>query len=74
MAEQPSIEQIRHTAAHVMAEAVLQSGGQVRHRPAIENGFYYDFDLPRPLTPDDLEAITALMKPASARKPLVRRR
>ncbi len=75
MAEQPSIEQIRHTAAHVMAEAVLQlfPGAKFGIGPAIENGFYYDFDLPRPLTPDDLEAITALMKASiQARKPLVR--
>lgn len=50
---------LRHSLAHVMAQAVLQEfpEGKVAIGPPIENGFYYDFDLPRPLTPEDLTAI-----------------
>ncbi len=50
--------------SHVMAEAVLQMfpDAQIAIGPAIENGFYYDFDLPRTLTSDDLEEITQRMK------------
>ena len=47
---------MRHSAAHVMAEAVLDlfPGTKLGIGPAIDDGFYYDFQLPRPLTPDDL--------------------
>ncbi len=57
------LAKMRHSAAHVMAEAVLERfpGAKLGIGPAIENGFYYDFDLPRPLTPDDLEAIERRM-------------
>jgi threonyl-tRNA synthetase len=50
--------------AHVMAEAVLQifPEGKIAIGPPIENGFYYDFDLPRSLRPEDLEDITERMK------------
>ncbi len=49
---------IRHSAAHVMAQAVLEEfpEGKYAIGPPIQDGFYYDFDLPRPLTPEDLEA------------------
>jgi threonyl-tRNA synthetase len=55
---------LRHSAAHVMAEAVLQEfpEGKIAIGPPIEDGFYYDFDLPRPLTPDDLAAIEERMR------------
>jgi len=55
---------LRHSASHVMAEAVLElfPDAKLGIGPAIENGFYYDFDLPRPLTPDDLEVISERMK------------
>src|SRR5262245_18116391 len=55
---------LRHSAAHVMAEAVLQEfpDAKIAIGPPIEDGFYYDFDLPRPLTPDDLAAIEAHMR------------
>ncbi|MGI6466105.1 MAG: threonine--tRNA ligase [Sphaerochaetaceae bacterium] len=55
---------IRHSMSHVMAEAVLQMfpSAQIAIGPAIENGFYYDFDLPRPLTKDDLDEISDRMK------------
>ena len=53
----PELEVVRHSASHVMAEAVLKLFPEAKLGigPAIENGFYYDFDLPRPLTPEDLE-------------------
>jgi threonyl-tRNA synthetase len=55
---------LRHSAAHVMAEAVLElfPDGKIAIGPPIEDGFYYDFDLPRPLTPDDLQAIEERMR------------
>ncbi len=55
---------IRHSASHVMAQAVLEKFPEAKLGigPAIENGFYYDFDLPRPLTPEDLVEIEARMK------------
>ncbi|MGD8519093.1 MAG: threonine--tRNA ligase [Anaerolineae bacterium] len=58
------IYKLRHSTAHVMAEAVLEMfpEGKLAFGPPIENGFYYDFDLPRPLTPEDLEQIEARMK------------
>jgi threonyl-tRNA synthetase len=61
---------LRHSAAHVMAEAVLDMfpEGKVAIGPPIEDGFYYDFDLPRPLTPDDLEQIEARMREIIAGK------
>ena len=54
----------RHSAAHIMAEAVLMMFPEAKYAigPPIENGFYYDFDLPRPLTPDDLAQIDKLMR------------
>jgi threonyl-tRNA synthetase len=54
---------MRHSAAHVMAEAVLALFPDARLGigPAIRDGFYYDFDLPRPLTPDDLAEIERRM-------------
>jgi threonyl-tRNA synthetase len=57
------IEKVRHSAAHIMAEAVLSLFPDAKFAigPAIENGFYYDFELPRPLTPDDLSVITDKM-------------
>ena len=54
---------MRHSMAHVMASAVLKMFPDAKFAigPAIENGFYYDFDLPRKLTPDDLEKIESHM-------------
>lgn len=58
------LEVIRHSMAHVMAEAVLEMfpDAQIAIGPAIENGFYYDFELPRPLQTEDLDEITDRMK------------
>jgi threonyl-tRNA synthetase len=62
--QQEQLHRLRHSAAHVMAQAVLEKfpDGLVAIGPAIETGFYYDFDLPRPLTPEDLEEIEARMR------------
>lgn len=62
--EESDLFRIRHSAAHVMAQAVLEMfpGGKYGIGPAIEDGFYYDFDLPRSLTPEDLEVIEKRMR------------
>ncbi len=62
--EDEQLHKLRHSTAHVMAEAVLEMfpEGKLAFGPPIENGFYYDFDLPRPLTPEDLVEIEARMK------------
>jgi threonyl-tRNA synthetase len=58
------LDTMRHSAAHVMAAAVAEMfpGAKLGIGPAIKDGFYYDFDLPRSLTPTDLEAIEAKMR------------
>ena len=58
------LDMMRHSAAHVMAEAVQSMFPDAKFGigPTIEDGFYYDFDLPRPLSPDDLPVIEAKMK------------
>ncbi len=58
------LETYRHSVSHVMAQAVkrLFSEARLAIGPAIAEGFYYDFDLGRPLTPEDLEAIEAEMR------------
>lgn len=57
------IQRMRHSSAHVMAEAVQEIFPDAKFAigPAIEDGFYYDFDLPRPLTPEDLPDIEQRM-------------
>ena len=54
----------RHTASHVLAQAVkrLYPNAKLAIGPAIDNGFYYDFDVEEPFTPEDLEKIEAEMK------------
>jgi len=58
------LERMRHSASHVMAEAVQSLFPEAKFGigPTIENGFYYDFELPRPLTPEDLPAIESKMR------------
>jgi len=58
-----ALYKMRHSAAHVMAEAVLTVFPEAKLAigPPIENGFYYDFDLPRALTPEDLARFEELM-------------
>jgi threonyl-tRNA synthetase len=62
------LDTMRHSAAHMMAAAVKELFPETRLGigPAIRDGFYYDFDLPRPLTPADLEAIEAKMREQAA--------
>jgi threonyl-tRNA synthetase len=57
------LEIIRHSASHVMAQAVrhLYPGVKLAIGPAIDSGFYYDFDLPEPLKPEDLAKIESEM-------------
>lgn len=74
--ENPSIEKIRHSAAHVMAEAVLRlyPGTKIGIGPAIDDGFYYDFQFPTPVTNEDLPAIEKEMrKIVAANEPFERR-
>ena len=69
------LETMRHSAAHVMAAAVLDlfPGAKLGIGPAIQDGFYYDFELPRALTPADLEAIEGRMRvQVTADQPFVR--
>jgi threonyl-tRNA synthetase len=58
------IEIYRHSASHIMAEAVkeLFPDARLAIGPAIEDGFYYDFDVERPFTPEDLEKIEKRMQ------------
>lgn len=62
--EESYLYKIRHSAAHVMAQAVLEifPDGKPTIGPPVENGFYYDFDLPRNLTSEDLEQIEKRMR------------
>jgi threonyl-tRNA synthetase len=62
--EESAVYKVRHSTAHIMAQAVLEKfpSAKIAIGPAIEEGFYYDFDLPRPLTPEDLEGLEARMK------------
>ena len=63
-ADEENLQVMRHSASHILAAAVqtLFVGVKFGIGPAIENGFYYDFGLPRPLTPEDLPAIENKMK------------
>ena len=68
--EESKLYKIRHSAAHIMAQAVLEMfpGGKITIGPPVENGFYYDFDLPRNLTPEDLQQIEKRMRQIIAGK------
>ena len=61
--ETDGLHVLRHSTAHVMAQAVcdLYPGARYAIGPPIEDGFYYDFELPRPIGPEDLERIEARM-------------
>jgi len=61
--DEESLEVLRHTSAHVLAHAVqeLFPGAKFAIGPSIENGFYYDFEVEKPFTPDDLERIEKKM-------------
>ena len=64
-----SLEVLRHSAAHVLATAVRQifPTAGIAFGPPIEDGFYYDFEVPRPFTPDDLAQIEGVMKEVCAK-------
>ena len=55
---------IRHSAAHVMAQAVLEMFPEAKYTigPPVDNGFYYDFELPAPISADDLPALEKRMR------------
>ena len=57
---------LRHSAAHVMADAVMQlfPDAKLGIGPPTDDGFYYDLDVSRPFTPEDLDKITAIMTEA----------
>ena len=66
---------LRHSAAHVLATAVrrLRPDAKIGFGPAIDDGFYYDFEVAKPFTPEDLDAFEAEMKKVVAEKyPFVR--
>jgi threonyl-tRNA synthetase len=63
--EDSELYRVRHSASHVMAQAVMElfpGQAKIAIGPPIEDGFYYDFDLPRALTPEDLEAVERRMR------------
>lgn len=64
--EQTELYRIRHSTAHVMAQAIVEmfppGKAKIAIGPPIEDGFYYDFELPRQLTPDDFPAIEKRMR------------
>ncbi len=70
------LEILRHSCAHVMAQAVkrLFPSAKVAIGPAIENGFYYDFEVSHPFTPQDLEKIEAEMRSIVAEDIPIKRR
>ncbi len=73
--ESENLKKIRHTASHVMAMAVqkLFPKAQVTIGPWTENGFYYDFDLPEPLTEKDLKLIKKeMIKIINQKLPVIR--
>ncbi|MGE5138894.1 MAG: threonine--tRNA ligase [Rudaea sp.] len=70
MANEDKLRALRHSAAHIMAQAVLElfPDAKLGIGPAIQEGFYYDFELPRALTPDDLPVIESRMRESIAGK------
>ncbi len=70
-----SLAVLRHSGAHVLATAVrrLRPDAKIGFGPAIDDGFYYDFEVDRPFTPEDLEAFEAeMLKVAADKLPFVR--
>ena len=67
---------LRHSAAHVIATAVreIQPGAAIGFGPAIDNGFYYDFDVEVPFTPEDLEVFETKMSEIVAEDQMFKRR
>lgn len=70
-----ALDVLRHSGAHILATAVrrLRPEAKIGFGPAIEDGFYYDFEVDRPFTPEDLDAFEAEMRKVVAEKyPFVR--
>ena len=63
-AQMTDLERLRHSASHVLATAILKiwPEAQFAAGPPVENGFYYDVDLPHRISPDDFDQIEAEMK------------
>src|SRR5687767_365124 len=63
-AQMTDLERLRHSAAHVLATAILRiwPEAQFAAGPPVENGFYYDLELPHRISPDDFEKIEAEME------------
>ena len=73
--DQAALDVLRHSGAHVLATAVrrLRPDAKIGFGPAIEDGFYYDFEVEEPFTPQDLETFEAEMRKVAAEKlPFVR--
>ena len=71
----PALDVLRHSAAHILATAVrrLRPEAKIGFGPAIEDGFYYDFEVEEPFTPEDLAAFEAEMRKVAGEKfPFVR--
>lgn len=64
MSKKVDLDTLRHSASHIMAQAVVElfPGVKLGIGPSIENGFYYDFDMPEQITPEDLPKIEKRMK------------
>ncbi|MDP2675859.1 MAG: threonine--tRNA ligase [Dehalococcoidia bacterium] len=64
MTPEERLDRLRHSAAHIMAEAVMEMfpDAKIGIGPPIDTGFYYDFTLPRALTPEDLPVIEEKMR------------
>ena len=64
MTKKIDLETLRHSTSHIMAQAVIElfPGVKLGIGPAIENGFYYDFDMPEQITPEDLPKIEKKMR------------
>ncbi|MBN1451483.1 MAG: threonine--tRNA ligase [Anaerolineales bacterium] len=62
--QESQLYKIRHSAAHIMAQAVLERFPEAKYTigPPIENGFYYDFELPEPISQDDLPQLEKRMR------------
>src|SRR5438874_7015496 len=73
--DQQSLDVLRHSGAHILATAVrrLRPDAKIGFGPAIEDGFYYDFEVDHPFTPEDLESFEAEMRKVITEKyPFVR--
>jgi threonyl-tRNA synthetase len=71
-----ALDVLRHSAAHVLATAVRQvrPGAGIGFGPSIQDGFYYDFQVDSPFTPDEVQKIEAVMREVAARADVFERR